>query len=198
MADSMKIQDIREVELSTKEPSDASHIYVEEDGVFRRHSLDAMKLAVQPDVEKEARAYATAAAASEKAAAASATDAASSAKTASDASATVSEYEALWLGAENWRQLRMHQNILDNVEETVIDVALTNSQTYPHNNSQKTVAFETYRNKTDYYVYLEVIASSGGSVGDVVISDKLVNGFKVAYTGSATSATVRCHVFGGM
>ena len=78
MADSMKIQDITQVELSTKEPSDASHIYVEEDGVFRRHSLDAMKLAVQPDVEKEARAYATAAAASEKAAAASATDAASS------------------------------------------------------------------------------------------------------------------------
>ena len=92
----------------------------------------------------------------------------------------------------------MHQNILDNVEETAIDVALTNSQTYPHNNSQKTVAFETYRNKTDYYVYPEVIASSGGNVGDVVISDKLVNGFKVAYTGSATSATVRCHVFGGM
>ena len=84
MADSMKIQDITQVELSTKEPSDASHIYVEEDGVFRRHSLDAMKLAVQPDVEKEARAYATAAAASEKAAAASATDAASSATTAQE------------------------------------------------------------------------------------------------------------------
>ena len=102
MADSMKIQDITQVELSTKEPSDASHIYVEEDGVFRRHSLDAMKLAVQPDVEKEARAYADAAAASEKAAAASATDAASSetnaatsatnaAKTASDISESMSK-----------------------------------------------------------------------------------------------------------
>ena len=80
----IKIQDITQVELSTKEPSDASHVYVEEDGVFRRHSLGAMKLGVQPDVEKEARQYADNAAASATAAAASETNAAASATTAAE------------------------------------------------------------------------------------------------------------------
>ena len=79
-----KIQDITEVELSEKEPSDAAHIYVEEDGKFRRHSFEAMKLAVQPDVEKEARKYADNAAASAVAAAASEANAASSATTAQE------------------------------------------------------------------------------------------------------------------
>ena len=79
-----KIQDITKVELSTKEPSDASHVYIEEDGEFRRQSLDAMKLAVQPDVEKEARQYADNAATSATAAASSATSAASSATTAQE------------------------------------------------------------------------------------------------------------------
>ena len=89
----MKIQDITQVELSTKEPSDASHVYVEEDGVFRRHSLDAMKLAVQPDVEKEARQYADNAAASAKAASTSETNAEASA-TASAASETAAAASA--------------------------------------------------------------------------------------------------------
>ena len=79
-----KIQDITKVELSTKEPSDASHVYIEEDGEFRRQSLDAMKLAVQPDVEKEARKYADNAAASAVAAAASEANAAASATTAAE------------------------------------------------------------------------------------------------------------------
>ncbi len=79
-----KIQDITKVTLSTKEPSDASHVYVEEDGEFRRQSIDAIKLAVQPDVEKEARQYATNAAASATAASTSATSAAASATTAQE------------------------------------------------------------------------------------------------------------------
>ena len=193
----MKIQDITQVELSTKEPSDASHVYVEEDGVFRRHSLDAMKLAVQPDVEKEARQYADNAAKSEASASESAIAAAASAKSASDASATVSEYEAIWIGAENWRMLRMHGNDIDALKGLTIDVAMTNTMTYPHNNSRQTVSLSAYRNNKDYYVIPEVLSRSG-TVGDIEITDKLVNGFKIAYTGAATAATIRCHVIGGM
>ncbi len=79
-----KITDITQVEISTKEPSDASHIYVEEDGVFRRQSLQSMKEAVQPDVEKEARQYADNAKASATAAASSEANASASAKTAEE------------------------------------------------------------------------------------------------------------------
>lgn len=35
------------------------------------------------------------------------------------------------------------------------------------------------------------------NVGDVVVYDKQVNGFKIAFTGSAKSVTVRCFVQGG-
>lgn len=147
--------------------------------------------------EANSKQYADAAAASEKAAAESETNAAASAKSASDASATVSEYEALWIGAENWRMLRMHGNDIDALKGLTIDVAMTNTLVYPHNNSQQTVSLSAYRNNKDYYVIPEVLSHSG-AVGDIEITDKLVNGFKIAYTGAATTATIRCHVIGGM
>ena len=37
-----------------------------------------------------------------------------------------------------------------------------------------------------------------GDVGDVLISDKLLNGFKVRFDGSAKSATVKLIIKGGM
>jgi hypothetical protein len=37
----------------------------------------------------------------------------------------------------------------------------------------------------------------GGEVGDIVFSDKMLNGFKVAYTGSATSVRLKIYVQGG-
>ena len=102
-----KIQDITEVELSEKEPSDAAHIYVEEDGKFRRHSFEAMKNAVQPDVEKEARQYADKAAKSaataleaESNASSSASAAATSEENASNAELNASKYAADALAAQ--------------------------------------------------------------------------------------------------
>jgi len=78
-----------------------------------------------------------------------------------------------------------------------ITVNLTNSQSYPFNNSKKTVNLSPSKKNTDYSVYYEVISHTGGSVGDIEISDKLQNGFKIAFTGSATNVTVRCKVQGG-
>ena len=76
-------------------------------------------------------------------------------------------------------------------------VTLTNSGTFPFNNSQRTVALVTERANQNYIVDYEVTAAVG-NVGDIIVSAKLVNGFKIEYTGSATSVTVKYQVLGGM
>lgn len=76
-------------------------------------------------------------------------------------------------------------------------VALSNSQSYPFNNSTQTIALSTVRNFTDYTVEAE-ITDHDGNVGDVKIFDRMLNGFKVAYDGSAKSATIKLRIKGGM
>lgn len=76
-------------------------------------------------------------------------------------------------------------------------VTLSNSQSYPFNNSTQTIALSTVRNFTDYTVEAEVLEHSG-NVGDVRIFDRMLNGFKVAYDGSAKSATIKLRIKGGM
>ena len=69
-------------------------------------------------------------------------------------------------------------------------VTLSNSQSYPFNNSTQTIALSRVRNFTDYTVEAE-ITDHDGNVGDVRIFDRMLNGFKVAYDGSAKSATIK-------
>ena len=52
------------------------------------------------------------------------------------------------------------------------------------------------RDTLDYRVSAEVQGDIV-NVGDVVIYDKQLNGFKVKYTGSASSVTVKLYVSGG-
>ena len=73
---------------------------------------------------------------------------------------------------------------------------LTNSLKFPFNNSQQSVSLSNARGTTNYIVLTEV-TSFKGNVGEVVVSDKLTNGFKIAYTGSASAATVKYVVIGG-
>lgn len=75
-------------------------------------------------------------------------------------------------------------------------VALTNARTYPCNNSKKSVSLGKNMGSTNYLVMTEVV-SSNGCVGDVEVSEKLVNGFKLAYTGSAKSASIKYIAIGG-
>jgi len=75
-------------------------------------------------------------------------------------------------------------------------VALTNSGTYPYNNSKKSVSLSNNMGSTNYLVMTEVV-SSVGPVGDVEVSDKLINGFKLSYNGSATSASIKYIAIGG-
>lgn len=76
-------------------------------------------------------------------------------------------------------------------------ITLTNSQSYPFNDSTQTIALATARNFTDYTVEAE-ITDHDGNVGDVRIFDRMLNGFKVAYDGSAKSATIKLRIKGGM
>lgn len=76
-------------------------------------------------------------------------------------------------------------------------VTLTNSQRFPFNNSRKTVALAARRDSGDYTVLTEITAFTG-CAGDIEVTDRLTNGFKLAFTGGASKVTVRYTVFGGM
>lgn len=64
------------------------------------------------------------------------------------------------------------------------------------NNSQKSVALTNRRDNLNYMVVI-VSATSGGGIGEVEVTDRLVNGFKLAYSGSAASVAVTYAVIGG-
>ena len=76
-------------------------------------------------------------------------------------------------------------------------MTLTNSATYPFNNSIKTVALSKNKNKKDYTVLVEVLSAVGGGVGEIRVTDKLLNGFKIEFSGAAKSVVVNCIVQGG-
>ena len=81
-------------------------------------------------------------------------------------------------------------------------VTLTNSKAdalkVPFNNSARTVALATGRDTTNYDVDIEVLGKTGnGLVGEFAVTDKMLNGFKVAYDGSAASVTVKLTIKGG-
>ena len=85
---------------------------------------------------------------------------------------------------------------VNNLDGEVITVTLTNTGDFYTNNSVKTIPLGTRRDTLDYIVSAEIQGDTT-NVGDVVIYDKQTNGFKVKYTGSAASATIKLYVHGG-
>ena len=75
-------------------------------------------------------------------------------------------------------------------------VTLTNSLEFPFNNSKQTVALQTAQDNTDYLVVVDV-GDFTGNVGDIVVTDKMTNGFAIQHTGSASSVEVDYFVIGG-
>lgn len=75
-------------------------------------------------------------------------------------------------------------------------VSLTNSQHFPFNNSQKSVALENRRDNTNYVVVITAVTGTG-NIGEIEVTDRLVNGFKIRHTGSANAVTVTYAVIGG-
>ena len=78
-------------------------------------------------------------------------------------------------------------------------ITLKNTSAYPFNNSVKSVSLAKPRDTADYTVdACIVVPADGTSVGRIVVTDKLKNGFKIAYTGGAESATIKYIVRGGI
>lgn len=75
-------------------------------------------------------------------------------------------------------------------------VTLTNSLAFPFNNSLKSVALDHSLENTNYDVVILSVTATGNP-GEIEISDRQVNGFKAAFTGSASSVTVNYAVIGG-
>ena len=109
----------------------------------------------------------------------------------------VAAFEAMLIGNENTRMIMQIMRDLDGTKGATVDVTLKNSQVYPFNNSKATVSLPSLRNTNNYYVIPETLEANG-EVGEYEVSEKLLNGFKLEFSGSATSVKVRCHVIGGM
>lgn len=75
-------------------------------------------------------------------------------------------------------------------------VTLTNSLAFPFNNSLKSVALSHSLENTNYEVVI-LSVTAVGNPGEIEVSDRQVNGFKMAFTGSASSVTVNYAVIGG-
>ena len=109
----------------------------------------------------------------------------------------VSQELAIALLANHARQQEWNQDdIRTAVSSETGTVTLTNSSRYPFNNSQKTIALKSARPNAQYVVVPQV-TSANGNVGEIEVSDILENGFKLAFTGSATSVTVNYKIIGG-
>ncbi|AOY77181.1 hypothetical protein [Clostridium formicaceticum] len=89
------------------------------------------------------------------------------------------------------------KRVLAELEGEIGEVSLLNTDAFPFNNSIKTVAMDKPRDTTDYRIHTEVV-SADGNVGDILITDKQLNGFKIAFTGSATNVTIKYYIQGGM
>lgn len=88
-------------------------------------------------------------------------------------------------------QLEANQVVEEKIE------TLTNTAKYPFNNSAKTISIINTRTNTNYSVDTEIIEHTG-EVGNIVVYDKMVNGFKVRYDGSAGNAKIKLVVTGGI
>lgn len=102
------------------------------------------------------------------------------------------------LTAEFLTEVVKHQkDQINNIGGEIIKVTLTNTAGEAFfNNSAKTVALSVNRDSFDYTVDAEIVTPVD-NVGEIIIYDKQVNGFKVKYTGSAASVDLKLYVQGG-
>lgn len=100
--------------------------------------------------------------------------------------------------AELARIALQHERRINALSGETGTITLKNTSAYPFNNSVKSVSLAKTRDTGEYTVDAYVTApTDGGSVGRIVVTDKLKNGFKISYTGGAASVTVKYTVRGG-
>lgn len=107
---------------------------------------------------------------------------------------------AFW-SLQNQRRDDAHQTLMDaEVLGEQKEVTLTNSAKFPFNStidSPTTVDLTKTRKNLFYSVEAEV-KSHVGEVGEIVITKKAANGFKIGFNGAGTKAVVTVRIKGGM
>jgi len=86
--------------------------------------------------------------------------------------------------AELTRNVRLLQQRVDALEGETLKVTLTKAQ------PQCYVAFATIHPSGDYYVGISVLEKQGGTAGELEISERHRNGFRIAYDGTAERVTL--------
>ena len=77
------------------------------------------------------------------------------------------------------------------------EVTLNNTLEFPFNDSQVSIPLTVRRDNLNYVVEVISVTPTGGPSGEIEVSDRQVNGFKMAFTGSATKCVVKYAVIGG-
>ena len=97
-------------------------------------------------------------------------------------------------------ELVQHDSRVTNLESyanpEVGVITLTNTEDFPFNNSSVSVALTNERDNLNYLVEI-VKVEPVGNPGDIEVTDRQVNGFKIGFTGSASSVKVTYSVIGG-
>lgn len=91
-----------------------------------------------------------------------------------------------------------HHDAEFSAETGTVTLNNTNKVFFGFNNSGSTVALKTVRKTMNYDLDIEVVEVTGGQVGDVIVYDKQLNGFKLKFEGSAKSVKIKYKVRGGM
>lgn len=96
------------------------------------------------------------------------------------------------------QEIMQNKRNIATLDGEIISKTLTNNQNYPFNNSISTVSMTKLRDTTNYRVAVEVENVAGGFAGDIKVTEKALNGFKLSFSGSATSVTLKLYVQGGI
>lgn len=96
------------------------------------------------------------------------------------------------------QQMLQHKRAIDDLDGEIQVVSLTNNQEYPFNNSIKTVGISRVRDTLNYRVTAELNSLSGGFLGNIKVSEKALNGFKIEHTGSAKNVELKLYIQGGI
>ena len=84
------------------------------------------------------------------------------------------------------------------VAAEVKEVTLKNGSKWPFGINEVSVGLAKTRKNANYGVDVYVKSYTGGRLGDITVSGKLTNGFKLKHDGSAQTVVVVVRVTGGM
>lgn len=92
---------------------------------------------------------------------------------------------------------QLHNRFNDEIELHVLELAM-DELPWPFNNKPTNVVLNEVRNNTNYSVECEVLEYGGGLLGNIQVTERSREGFKLLHNGSATHVRVAIRIGGGM